>query len=320
MRVAMTGGGDFVGSHVLARMVGAGMEVTLVGPDTGPSRYTASMVTAGDVRFVRCDGEFSDDMALRSTLENVEAVVLLGYVAPSRASLAESFLDELGRNVAPILRIIHAAEGAARHVVLGSSVAVYGPPVRVPVRESDAARPQTPFAVAKLAAEHAVRATCSAAGMSASILRYSTVYGAGETGRRTIPDFIGAALADQPPVIDGDGLDEHDYIHVTDVAEGTLAALRHRADGIYNIGTGIGTTTVDLARLVSRLANTRASPVCRTWSRPDHDRMRIVCDTEAAGVHLGFTARRVLVDGITEEIGWLRAQLGRTPETPLAAA
>jgi UDP-glucose 4-epimerase len=320
MRVAMTGGGDFVGSHLLARMVGAGMDVTLIGPDTGPSRYTASVVTAGDVRFVRCDADFSDDVALRVTLENVEAIVLLGYVAPPRASVAESFLDELARNVAPILRILRAAEGAARHVVFASSVAVYGAPVRVPVRESDAARPVTPFGVAKLAAEQAVRVTCSASGMTASILRYATVYGAGETARQTIPDFIGAALTDQHPVIDGDGLDEHDYIHVTDVAEGTLAALRHRADGIYNVGTGIGTTTVDLARLVARLANTRASPVCRTWSRPDRDRTRVVCDTVNAATHLAFTPRRALVDGITEEIGWLRAQLGRTPETPLAAA
>jgi UDP-glucose 4-epimerase len=241
-------------------------------------------------------------------------------VPPRGPSLAESFLDELSRNVAPTLRILRAAVGEARHVVLASSVAVYGAPARAPVRESDAPSPTTPFAVAKLAAEQAVRATCSAAGMSASILRYATVYGPGETGHGLVSKFIHAVLGGQPPVMDGDGLDEHDYIHVADAAGATLAALRHRAEGVYNIGTGVGTTTLDLARLVSEHAHTKAIPVCRTWKRPDHDRARIVCDTELAAAQLGFAARRVLVDGITEEIGWLKAQLAGTPGPVLAAS
>jgi UDP-glucose 4-epimerase len=320
IRVVMTGGGDFIGSHLLARMVGAGMDVTLIGPDTGDSRYTASLVKAGDVRFQRCDGDFVDELTLRSVLKDAEAIVLLGYVMPTPSSLAACFLDELGGNVAPTIRLLRAAEGEACHVVFASSVAVYGAPARVPVRESDAPSPNTPYAIAKLTAEQAVRATCSAAGMSASILRYSTVYGPGDTTHSAVTSFIQVALAGRPPVIDGDGLDEHDYIHVADAAEATLGALRHRADGTYNVGTGIGTTTLDVARLVTDLAHAKTTPVCRTWSRPEHGRTRIVCDTELAGTHLGFTARRVLVDGITEEIGWLKAQRASAPEMALAAS
>jgi len=320
VRVVMTGGGDFIGSHLLARMVGAGIHVTLIGPDTGDCRYTASLVTAGDVCFVRCDRDFADEVTLRSALRDAEAIVLLGYVPPRGPSLSECFLDELSYNVAPTLRILCAAVGEARHIVFASSVAVYGAPARAPVRESDAPSPMTPFAIAKLTAEQVVRATCSATGMSASILRYSTVYGPGEAGHGVVSKFIHAVLAGQPPVMDGDGLDEHDYIHVADVAEATLAALRHRADGVYNIGTGIGTTTLDLARLVSEHAQAKAAPVCRTWRRAGEGRTRIVCDTELAAAQLGFTARRVLVDGITEEIGWLRAKPGDTPSPVLAAS
>ena len=141
-----------------------------------------------------------------------------------------------------------------------------------------------------------------------------------DTGHGAVTRFIKVALAGQPPVIDGDGLDERDYIHVADAAEATLAALRHRANGTYNIGTSIGTKTLDLARLVTKLADAKATPVCRTWTRPEQARTRIVCDTELAGAHLGFTAHRVLVDGITEEIGWLRAQLAGAPEMALAAS
>jgi nucleoside-diphosphate-sugar epimerase len=320
MRVVMTGGGDFIGSNLLARMIGAGMHVTLIGPDTGESRYTASLVRAGDVCFVRCDADFGDEVMLRAALKDAEAIVLLGYIPPRGPSLADCFLDELSRNVAPTLRILRAAVGEARHVVFASSVAIYGAPARAPVRESDAPFPTTPYAIAKLTAEQAVRATCSAAGMSASILRYSTVYGPGDTTHGAVTNFIQVALAGRPPVIDGDGLDEHDYIHVADAAEASLAALRHRADGTYNVGTGIGATTLDVARLVTDLANAKTTPVCRTWARSNHARTRIVCDTELAGTHLGFTARRVLVDGITEEIGWLKAQRTSAPEMALAAS
>ena len=77
---------------------------------------------------------------------------------------------------------------------------------------------------------------------------------------------------------------------------------------------------LSLVKRWSKLADAKATPVCRTWTRPEQARTRIVCDTELAGAHLGFTAHRVLVDGITEEIGWLRAQLAGAPEMALAAS
>jgi UDP-glucose 4-epimerase len=318
LRVVLTGGGEFLGSHVLARLLGAGMDITMIGPNTGESRYAASLVSAETVRFVRCDPDYSDEGALRAAVERADVLVLLGHRFSPRSSVAESILSELDRNVGPIVRLLHASEGTVRHAVFASSVAVYGTPPRVPVRENDPARPTTPYAIAKLTAEQTVRATCSAAGMTATILRYATVYGPGETAKHTVGGLVDNAVSGRPPVIDGDGLDEHDYVHVADAAEATVAALRHRADGVYNIGTGIGTTTLDLARLVTSIANSGASPVCRTWKRPDAPRVRIVCDTLLASIDIGFVARRGLVDGITEEIGWLKAQVNGTAQAVLA--
>lgn len=296
------------------------MAVTLLGPDTGSSRYTASLVTAGDVRFVRCDPDFSDEVTLRRSLDGADAVVLLGYVAPTSSSAAQSLLDELAGNVAPVVRILRAADGGVRHAVFASSVAVYGAPARVPVRETDPTGPRTPYAIAKLTAELAVRAACAAQGMTVSVLRYATVFGAGEPLGRAVSTFVREALARKPLVIEGDGLDEQDYVNIADVVVATLAALQHRAAGVYNVGTGIGTTTLDLARLISDLADTKAPPVCRTWRRPENADVRIVCDTALASADLGFLARRPLVDGIREEIGWLKAQRSGTPDPLLAAS
>ena len=200
MRVVLTGGGGFIGSYVLK------------------SRYAASLVAAGDARFVRCDGAFGEDGVLRATLADADALVLLGYVMPTASSPADRLLEELERNVAPTVRLLRAAGDRVRQIVFASSVSVYGIPTHVPVRESDTLSPRTPYAIAKVACEQAIQLQSAASGARCAILRYSTVYGPGELVPRAIPNFIRAALAGQMPRIRGDGLDEHDYIHVADVA------------------------------------------------------------------------------------------------------
>jgi UDP-glucose 4-epimerase len=319
MRVVMTGSGGFIGAHVLARMVGAGVDVTLLGPDTGRSRYTASLVSAGTVRLLRCDSAFLDGDVLRPVLAEADALVLLGYVKPESRSPAQHLLDEFRYNLTPLLRLLASAEEGVRHVVFASSISVYGSPERAPVSESDPPRPRTPHAIAKLASEHALRVWATTCGASASILRYSTVYGPSETAPRAIPTFIRAALSGESPIIDGDGLDEYDYVHVADVAEATLAALQHKADGTYNIGTGIGTTTLELAKLVIALTGATATPVLCPTRSSDHVRTRLFCDTERARATLGFAARHSLADGIREEAGWFKSQLAGAPRALLAA-
>jgi len=308
IRVVMTGGGGFIGSYLLARLVGAGMDVTLVGPHTGKSRYTASLVEKGIVRFLRCDGSFTDEDLLPRILRSADALLLLGYVMPTSSSPAQRLLDELTCNVSPTLRLVRAALRSRPHVVFASSVSVYGVPPHSPVSEDDRPSPSTPYAIAKLVCEEAIQLLCGADAATASILRYSTVYGPGEVVPRAIPNFIRATLAGTPLIVNGDGQDEHDYVHVADVVDATMEALRRRAAGVFNVGTGIGTTTFDLAKLVLKLADT-STPILSAPGQPGAGRrLQIVCDTEAARTALGFVARRSLPEGISEEIGWFRSE------------
>jgi UDP-glucose 4-epimerase len=319
MRVVMTGGGGFIGSHLLARMVGVGMDVTLVGSNTGKSRYTAALVAAGKVRFLRCDDGFTEEAVVRPALAEADALVLLGYTMPSAIAPADRLAEEFARNVEPVVRLLRAAaRGWQRQVLFASSVSVYGRPAGAPVRETDAPQPLTPYAVAKVASEKAIQEVCAASGWSACALRYSTVYGPGETVPRAIPNFIRAALDRQPPVINGDGLDEHDYVHVGDIVDATVSALRSRASGVYNIGTGIGTSTSDLAHLVAKLVGANVKPVFRVPERLP-ERVRMICATDLATAELGFTAGRSLPDGIAEEIGWFRSERNLSA-TPVLAA
>jgi len=307
MRVVMTGGGGFIGSHLLARMIGAGMDVTLIGSTIGRSRYTASLVSAGTVRFLRCDDSFSEDDILRPALADAEALVLLGYARPSSLSPARRLGEELVLNLAPLVRLLRAAEGKTRQVIFASSVSVYGSHATAPVREIDAPRPETPYAIAKLAGEESIEIVSAASGWTSCVLRYATVYGAGETVPRAIPNFIRAALDGQAPVIAGDGRDEHDYVHVSDVVDGTMLAIRRRASGVFNIGSGTGTSTLDLARIVVRLAGANLEPAFFQRTESTDAPVRVVCATDLARNAFNFSASRSLADGITEEIGWFRS-------------
>jgi UDP-glucose 4-epimerase len=320
MRVVMTGGGGFVGSHLLARMVGAGMDVTLIGSTIGKSRYTASLVSAGAVRFLRCDDSFAEEDVLRPALADAAALVLLGYSRPSALSPARLLGEELVRNLAPLVRLLRAAEGQARQVIFASSVSVYGHHASAPVRETDTPRPETPYALAKLASEESIDIVCAASGWTACLLRYATVYGPGETAPRAIPNFIRAALDGQPPVIAGDGLDEYDYVNVGDVVNATMLALRRRASGVFNIGSGIGTSTLDLARLIARMAGADVEPVfCRRTDVATAP-VRVVCATDLARDTFDFAASRSLADGLTEEIGWFRSASNFGAKAILAAS
>jgi len=320
VRVVLTGGGGFIGSYVLARMIGAGIDVTLMGPSIGKSRYTAALVFAGDVRFVQCDEAYERKDLLGPALIDADALVLLGYVMPASMG-AQRLAEEFARNVEPTVRLVRAATDRVRHVIFASSASVYGAPSRVPVRECDTASPTTPYGVAKLACEHAIREACATSGQTAGILRYSTVYGPGETVPRAIPNVIRAALAGERPPVRGDGLDEHDYVHVADVADATLTAIQRRANGTYNVATGIGTATGDLARLVYRLAGATAAPVFDASAEPRGPRTRLVCDTDLSQTELGFKARRSMAPGISEEIGWFRCRTGSgTPPAGRRAA
>ena len=303
LRVVMTGAGGFLGAHLLARFVGAGMAVTVVGPDTGESRYTARMVAAGEVGFVRCDAGFTD-AGIVGAVEEADALVLTGFGEPSSSATSLNAVD-VDRTVLPLARLVRGFARRGRHLILASSDSVYGAPERTPVRECDPTRPQTAVGLINVACEQVLRVACEM-GATASVLRYATIYGPGETATRAVPNLIRAALAGRGPVLEDDVVDEHDYVHVTDAVDATLSALRRRADGTYNVGTGVGTTTAELANLVVWLTGCSETPI-RGAGADHRTRGSVVLDTSRAQMDLAFQARHALADGLNEEVGWFRA-------------
>ncbi|MDQ3401408.1 MAG: NAD-dependent epimerase/dehydratase family protein [Chloroflexota bacterium] len=307
-RTVVTGGGGFIGSRLLCALLVAGADVTLVGASLGKSAMTARLVHEGRVRFVPWGTDSWKGGLPLEVLHSAEALVLLGYTLPTSRDSAERRQEEQDLNVTPNIHLLGLTGDTLRHVVFASSVSVYGSPDRRPVHESDPVRPRTPYAVGKLAAEEALRDVADRRGLSLTTLRYATVYGPGETVPRAIPNFIRAALGRAPLLVDGDGLNAHDYLYVDDAVDATCAALRLHPNGTYNVATGIGTTTLEVARLILGITRSESEVVHRPQRQGEAERTRIVCATERARTDLGFSARWRLPEGVQREVTWFRDQ------------
>ena len=302
--VMTTGGGDSVGSRVLERLVEGGAHVVLVGPNTGASRRTAELVSEGRVRFKRTASGGEDRSSLRDAFAGDDHLVLLGYTPPTATAPSARLAEEFALNVEPNIRLVDAGGDLLAHVMFASSVAVYGHQPVLPATESAVLAPVTPFAVAMMAAEQALRSAGSYRGVPCAILRFATVYGPDDDAPDSVSGMIGTVAGGSDIALGADALDELDYVHLDDAVEATIRAIALRADGIFNVGTGIATSKLEVARLVLAAAGTGAVHQRATPGEPTSFR----CDPERAARELGFRARHDLASSIAAEVARVRSE------------
>jgi UDP-glucose 4-epimerase len=267
-RVLITGGAGFIGSHVADVFVAERWDVTVADnlstgrrenvPDA--ATFVDIDVTSPDaVRLVR-DGQF-------------DVICHLAAQIDVRKSVADPVHDA-AINVLGTLNIVEAVRasgGAGRTRVIFSSTggALYGDFVSPPTLETAAKDPQSPYGIAKLSAEYYLAYYARLHALDTVALRYANVYGPrqdphGEAG--VVAIFCGRILEGRPLTVFGDGRQTRDYVFVKDVARANLAAATRRlppagpldARG-FNVGTGVETSVLDLARALSRAAKASAA-------------------------------------------------------------
>jgi UDP-glucose 4-epimerase len=316
MRIAMTGGRSFLGEALLERLVEDGHEVVVIGSHLGISEGIGRRVTDRGATFVSVDAEHGCD-EVRRALRGEARLVLFGYLSIGDA-LSQELVAHVADDVAVNRFALRAVRGIAAHIVYASSTSVYGLPERVPIAETDRTVPLDPRAQAMLRSERVLGRMARAFGTTATILRFATVYGPGEASAGLVRSFARSAIEGTPPEIDGDGLDEDDYVYVDDAVEVMLRAIAQRADSTYNVGTGIGTTSLTLARAVTHLLGLDIEPVFRLPRKKQ--RARIICSTARVENELGFTAWPYLHHGIQNEIAWLRGNVEHLNEISIDLA
>jgi UDP-glucose 4-epimerase len=312
MRILVTGGAGFIGSHLVERLLAIGHEVTVL-DNFATGRRSNLEHLADAVRLV--EGDIQSYERVSNAVRGCE-VVLHQAALPSVPRSVQDPLTSNASNVTGVLNVLLASrdEGVQR-VVYASSSSVYGANPALPKTEDLAPQPISPYAVAKLAGEGYCRSFHEIYGLETVALRYFNVFGPRQDPRSqyaaVIPNFITALLNGRAPTIFGDGEQSRDFTYVENVVEANVLAIGAAdvAGRVYNIACGESTS---LNRLVGEVAELLcvSNQVSYADPRPgdiEHSR----ADISRARKDLGYEAAVGLKAGLAHTIDYLRAELAR---------
>jgi UDP-glucose 4-epimerase len=295
----VTGGAGFIGSHLVEHLVAAGAPVTVV-DNLVTGRLEHLQTVAPNVNLVV--GDLGDVLRLkRIKLEEYGCVFHLAansYIPPSVANPAFDFHANL-KNTFALLEALRQTANAPGLVNV-SSAAVYGNPVRLPIRETDPTVPIAPYGVSKLAAERYVAVYSALYGLRAVSVRLFSIYGPRQ--RKQVVYDLFCKLQANPKRLEilGDGSQARDFTYVLDVVQALVlvaAAAPNRGE-VYNVASGTTHTIAELAEACCRVCGLKPEIVYTGQIRPG-DAEKWTVDIGLLR-HLGFAPRADLEAALAE--------------------
>ncbi len=304
MRVLVTGGAGFIGSHLTDAFLDRGDEVSVV------DDLSAGSAARLDERAVLYKQNIIHAGQLAALAEEIrpELICHLAAQIDVRASVACP-ADDAQVNVVGTVNVLEAARRADARVLLCSTGgALYGRDAPIPSLESVLPLPESPYGIAKSCAEQYVGLYNRLHGTRHAVLRLANVYGprqdpSGEAG--VVAIFCSRVLAGRQPTIYGDGKQTRDYVYVGDVVTAFLAAADAGRPGTWNIGTGIETTVLDLAATIGEAAGRAVEPEFAA-ERPG-ELPRSALAVGLARQDLGWSAATPLADGVRAVYRWIES-------------
>ena len=310
MKVLVTGGAGFIGSHLAARLVADGHEVRLL--DNFATGRRSNVTAIGqDVELI--EGDIQSYERVHNAVRGCE-IVFHQAALPSVPRSIQDPLTSNATNVIGTLNILLAArDEGVRRVVYASSSSVYGANPTLPKHEDLPALPISPYATAKLASEGYCRSFGIGYGLETVALRYFNVFGPRQDPSSqyaaVIPNFIAALLERRPVTIFGDGQQSRDFTYVDDVIQANLLAMDARGvtGRVFNVACGRKVTLNELVADLQELIGFEADAV-HAPGRPG-DVRHSLADLTRVRAQLGYEPSVPLAVGLSRTIDHYREQL-----------
>jgi len=309
MKVLVTGGAGFIGSHVVDRMIQEGHDVVVVDNLSTGKRKNVNKAA----RFYKAD-------ILSSKIEKIfrkEKPDLISHHA-AQMDVRRSVADPIFDAQVNILGFLNLLENSVRHgtkkvVFASSGGAVYGEQETFPAPETHPVQPVSPYGISKLSGEHYLYYYQKVAGLNYVALRYANVYGPrqdpfGEAG--VVAIFSQKTLMNDQPIINGNGKQTRDYVFVEDVVEAHMATLDPAVQGIFNVGTGKETSVNQLFRALVEITGAKVKEIYGPEKRGEQ--LRSVLDCSKLKKATDWEPKVQLQDGLSTTVDYFRSALQLT--------
>ncbi len=321
MRVLVTGGAGFIGSHVAEELLRQGHEVVVLDDfSTGRRENIEDMLAMlmeegidPGPRFKLVEGDVCDAEMVRNCLDGVEGIIHLAAIPAVPRSVEDPSGTSYVNYIGTVTILEEGRRAGIKSFVCASSSAVYGDTPTLPKTEDMTPQPLSPYAVGKYACELFGRMFVGLyPDLNITLLRYFNVFGPRQDPSSgyaaAIPVFISMFLRNQPPVIFGDGLQSRDFTFVRDAVRATLLSLeRGRGFAAYNVARNSQTTLLELLEMIYQASGKRVEPVFAE-PRPG-DVMHSMASLDRIGREIGYAPGFSLEEGIEITLNWYEKHL-----------
>ncbi len=309
VRILVTGGAGFIGSHFLRFLLTRNDIERVVNLDA--LRYSGNLENLHDVtpdpRYRFAHGDICDAPTVESLIKEHRVDTITNFAAETHVD--RSILEPQGfvrTDVIGTAVLLEAARASGvRRFLQVSTDEVYGDVPTGRSKETDSVVPRSPYAASKAAGDLLVRSYFTTYGMPVLITRGSNTFGPNQYPEKFIPLFVTNALEDQLLPLYGDGLQEREWVHVEDHCAAIAHVLDHGIPGeIYNIGSGRERRNLDLAQAILKILEKPAALIRHITDRPGHDR-RYALDSEKIRT-LGWHTRLPFEHALESTVLWYR--------------